>query len=512
MGGHAFSRTHKDRLGLFCPRLPLAVYEAVRDETVDALKEFFEHVVVPFEHPEKTDFGDIDMVICEPKGDLTKLRTMQELKFGIAKALKTDRFYSNAIGVGYFAVKVPKAIIDLEKITQAKESDEQIGSDNEYWVQVDIEVVDAPSQLNWRVFQNAHSTFCNILRFGLRPAGFVIKSSGFYVEMDNAPKQEKGEKRSPLIYLSNDVTKVLRFLGLDPKRYNRPFDTTDQYWKYATSAKYLSRALLKPGQDSTTDLEEITAVKPKHKGLQGLSEYIGRRIPWANFVDLWLPAHPAIGSLLYDNHDVFLGALAFFNSGNSPCCFNAYHIWEDERAEAKFWEEVNKRLPDVIDPKPTKRYINEVVLAAKRWVEFKDIQGRGKVPTIRDGPTEDDIKHVIWLDAIKADSVRWITETHEGGFSFHELCDWVLAHAVELREKERGRTRGDRRAADARKLERKLQEAMRVSVLGKLICGTTAGLKKVLIYILGCVDKAENWWKMKQDVYVWKPESPTGDK
>jgi hypothetical protein len=522
MGGHAFVSEKKGKPGLFCPRLPLEVYEAIRDQTVNKLKEHFEHVVVPIEHPEKKDYGDIDLLVCSPIGEsmdfgafhINKYGTVHDLKFCIAKALGTDRFYSNAVGVGYFAVKVPKEIIALGKISEVKEDDNQLGSHEEYWVQVDIEVVDVPSQLGWRVFQNAHSTMCNILRLGLRPAGFIFKPSGLYIQIPNEPKYVAQEKRCPLIFLSNDIDMVLRFFDLTPERYNRPFEYSELYWKWVTSIPFFSRELLlsdvelpKSEKDKAVDNIAMKA-KAKHKGLLGLSDYIARRAPWVNFSKLWLPDHPEVGLADADPKYVFRSAIRFFTD-DGGAHMGAYDDWEEESNELRFWHEVIIGLRKFVGPNANTKLINEMILGAKRWVVFVDVQGKGKTPTIRAGPEPDDFNHFKWLSV--TENVKWLAESREGGFTSEELIVWIQVHSNQLREIERARTRPHRREAAARSEEKKRQKAMRATVVGKILCGTTGCVKKVLTCLIDGVDFVENWWKMKQNVRVWKEEIATSD-
>lgn len=232
MGGHAFAElyvnphTNQRYPARYCPRLPTPSYTTIRDEVVRKLSVIFNKVVVPFPHPRKEDHGDIDLFVCGPKGDLASKRTMYDLRSDIAQNLGVDRSMCNKSQTGYFAVPVPASIISLGSIpepvwpekkkvkeqrkmddtekedsgveiqdaasqetkiveadqisreTAGKELEIDLGSSKEYWVQVDIQLVDVPSQFGWRQFKIAHATFHNILVYGLRPSGFIFMNSG----------------------------------------------------------------------------------------------------------------------------------------------------------------------------------------------------------------------------------------------------------------------------------------------------------------------------------------------
>jgi hypothetical protein len=60
MGGNAFNQVLSPTA---FPRIPPAVYHAVKARLLLRLQGIYEHVGVPFEAPEKTDHGDIDFLV-----------------------------------------------------------------------------------------------------------------------------------------------------------------------------------------------------------------------------------------------------------------------------------------------------------------------------------------------------------------------------------------------------------------------------------------------------------------
>src|ERR1700753_3093667 len=63
MGGHAFP-------GLDIPRLSLEEYATVREKCVAVLCNFYEQVVCAPEAPEKTDHGDVDILVSVPRNPI----------------------------------------------------------------------------------------------------------------------------------------------------------------------------------------------------------------------------------------------------------------------------------------------------------------------------------------------------------------------------------------------------------------------------------------------------------
>lgn len=72
MGGNAF-RSSLDSSAF--PRLPPAVYYALKARIQLLLEGLYAHVQVPLEAPEKQDHGDLDFVVYLPRGHTTAGQT-----------------------------------------------------------------------------------------------------------------------------------------------------------------------------------------------------------------------------------------------------------------------------------------------------------------------------------------------------------------------------------------------------------------------------------------------------
>ncbi|KAE9961620.1 hypothetical protein BLS_001621 [Venturia inaequalis] len=428
MGGHAFTdlyinpHTNKRYPAHHTPRLPTNIYTAIRDQVIKKLSVIFDNVVVPFPHPEKEDHGDIDMFVCGPRGDLTGKRTMYELRLDIARQLGVERCMCNRSQTGYFAVPVPAEIMSLGTVSEpvwpekmkdkmidkrkevrdsgvdmqdsasnttntveadrdptemaGKELEIGLGSSKEYWVQVDIQLVDVPSQLEWRRFKIAHATFHNILTYGLRPAGFIFMNSGLYVRPPG-PDRPFGPDapKTPLVFLTNDVYRMLEYLELPAGPYGQPFSTREEYWKYATSARHFSRERIQLGvspeliEESDEDRAKVSKKKKKSRSKKtnemndernkdGIGEattkikqkrtrndHLAARPAWPQFTDEWIPANPDIGTVRLNVEEIFEDALNFFDAKiRYHVTWNSYTI---EREDELFWNEAFVRLQGV---------------------------------------------------------------------------------------------------------------------------------------------------------------------
>lgn len=64
MGGKAFASGPD---ALLTPRMPQPIYRSLLNQHLALLANLFDHVASPIEAPEKDSFGDIDIIVSQPK-------------------------------------------------------------------------------------------------------------------------------------------------------------------------------------------------------------------------------------------------------------------------------------------------------------------------------------------------------------------------------------------------------------------------------------------------------------
>ncbi|KAK3215439.1 hypothetical protein GRF29_19g3276939 [Pseudopithomyces chartarum] len=160
MGGHAFPH-------LPTPRLPPSTYHTLRIQTTNLLRTLFTHVTVPTEMPGKPSHGDIDFLAAGylplPAGAPLSYDTMLE---GAKEKLGAREGRRGAGGVMYFAVR-GEGSLEGEMGEVGEELDE------EWWVQVDIKVVDAldAQAFAWAKFILDYASGMKILEWDEDTAG-----------------------------------------------------------------------------------------------------------------------------------------------------------------------------------------------------------------------------------------------------------------------------------------------------------------------------------------------------
>ncbi|KAE9994790.1 hypothetical protein EG327_000003 [Venturia inaequalis] len=502
MGGHAFCKPSVDIYGhlqpaLYTPRLPPRVYEAMKKIAVEKLKGVFHHVVVAIEHPEKADHGDIDVLVCGFEDELSSKSTIFDFRGDIALQLGADesRSWCDGNQTGFFAVPVPTSIISLGSVSEPETELSMLGNSREYWVQVDIQVVTAPHRLQWHRFRLDHATLQPILSLGLRPAGFIFLNDGFYIRIPGTDRPfGENHPKTPLIFLTSDVSRLLQYLGLPLESYGQSFNSCETYWIWATSAQHFAREYLQPPlelkESSMSETNKSSNDKKVSAFTSGLAYYFSRRDSMRMFTDEWLPAHPHIGTGRPNVEEIFQEALTFFDARDR------YHtLWSNyrnERMEVLFWDKVVAKLSEIKytemarqkmqkielyeeisaikgvtsttcklaralemeksrknavyqleeqERKKIRKIVNAAVITMKRRVVFEARPGYGRYPVVKEQPIND------------GDHSRWVEVLIEGGLTEDELLDWISSHGFLLLENERDRTRPAREAKRAAKKE-----------------------------------------------------------
>ncbi|KAL8656416.1 MAG: hypothetical protein Q9210_000275 [Variospora velana] len=186
--------------------MPHAIYHSLLSRYRALLANFFDRVASPIEAPEKGSFGDIDIIVSQPKA--TPFQPEQNLT-----AIKAERMISSN-PLYSFAVPYP----GLE----------------ESYVQLDIQICPL-EDFEWEVFHKGHGDLWNLLGSSIRPFGLTANNKGLHLRISEI---EDYDRKKSLVFLTADPAAVLNFLGLDTHAYKQSFDTVDDMFGYACSTRF----------------------------------------------------------------------------------------------------------------------------------------------------------------------------------------------------------------------------------------------------------------------------------
>jgi hypothetical protein len=225
MGGLAFASGPNP---LPTPRMPLAVYEAVKSRCHEILKQYYVHVATPIEAPGKKDYGDVDFLVACP----TPLCHGPNIAVILGKALGTTHSISGKGSTTVsFALPWPK---DVEgEATNSDHSPEAGASDR--FVQVDVNVCHGQEEWGWELFHHAHGDLWNILGSTIRKHGLTVNNVGLYLRISDI---ELIDRKKSMILLTEDPSEVLSFLDLDEARWWQRFESPQAMYEYAATCRY----------------------------------------------------------------------------------------------------------------------------------------------------------------------------------------------------------------------------------------------------------------------------------
>lgn len=203
MGGKAFSAGVAP---LLTPLMPPALYRSIRDHLLVEVAGFFGKVASPIEAPEKASFGDIDLIVTEPKTTPFSIEPL-------ARALNAKRTISSK-PLYNLAIPYP----DLE--------------DN--FVQLDVHLCE-PEDFGWEVFHQSHGDLWNLLGTSIRPFGLTANDTGLHLRI---PEIEEFDRKKSLVFLTADPDTALDFLLLDGETYWQFFDTLTAMFEFACSTRF----------------------------------------------------------------------------------------------------------------------------------------------------------------------------------------------------------------------------------------------------------------------------------
>ncbi|WYZ42691.1 hypothetical protein EsH8_VI_000390 [Colletotrichum jinshuiense] len=230
MGGSVFASGDSP---LHTPRMPPDIYELVKSRCHAALRSIYVCVASPIEGPEKTDFGDIDILVAWEKAAVlgpstaVAFASKDEARLAIQAALGADYVKYGNTG-DHYAVPWP--------------NDDAV---NRRYIQVDLAICNSLDKLQWSLFKHAHGDLWSILGTIVRPYGLTVDERSLWLRV---PEIEKLHKNWAKVHLTSDQNEILRFLGLDIGRFSDgPFSSRNDMYEYAAQCRMF---VVRPGDDA----------------------------------------------------------------------------------------------------------------------------------------------------------------------------------------------------------------------------------------------------------------------
>ena len=273
MGGLAFA---DESPPLYTPRMPPAVYSYARDHLLSTLRSFYAQAECPIEAPDKSDYGDIDILVAEPLHVFDS-----DHIFAAIRAVKHKKPAGSQ--TSHFAIPWPKlpqklpakdAAADAAS-TNNDDDDDDDDDDEAKYIQLDLHLCQ-PSSFQWELFHQAHGDLWSIIGSHIRRLGLTPSNSGLYIRVEEIEARNKNAAR---ILLTMSPSETLRFLGLDEKRYWRRFESMDGLFAYAASCRFFDPRRYKDLEGAKGDLKANDRARARKRAVFRL------------WFEAYLPAH-----------------------------------------------------------------------------------------------------------------------------------------------------------------------------------------------------------------------------
>ncbi|KAJ6513416.1 hypothetical protein C8R45DRAFT_813034 [Mycena sanguinolenta] len=258
MGGSAFSAILPASA---FPRIPPAVYRALKAHLTPRLQTLYSIVSTPYEAPEKTDHGDLDFLVCDPLDNATTM----EVPHDDVQALLNAKYIVPMPGnrTSSYAVRIEHgewaALGHGSEEEEARRQAKEDGQD-EMFSQVDVHV--CSDKAEWERIHFFHGYGDLGMIFGLiaRNKGLALGSKGLKESIPHPPH--------PPFDLCDNMGEILQYIGLSMSRWEAGFQTKREIFEWVATSPLFEPARFK------TEGQGIKKVKPERKMYAQFVEWV----------------------------------------------------------------------------------------------------------------------------------------------------------------------------------------------------------------------------------------------
>jgi hypothetical protein len=286
MGGKVFMRSVAEgHPSLDTPRMDAKTYQDLKHNYIQLLSTLFPNALsidAAKEAPEKTDFGDIDIIIIDD-GEVDWAKVAAELGVVAWVNRGTDTKPACSLAVHLDGTPSESPPIRYVLATENDPLQQRVSSvvDDKPYAQIDL--VRIPSALqDWTVLYSSYGDLAGILGMVVTNFGFDVTETGLRLrlqEWDDSSLEEwqhfKPRKDEGKMILSTNRKETMEFFGMNVERYEDGFQTKEELFQWMSECRLISRYSLKRERNVPISREE------KHAERKMFNEFFKK----------WLPEH-----------------------------------------------------------------------------------------------------------------------------------------------------------------------------------------------------------------------------
>jgi hypothetical protein len=284
MGGNVFTRSvAESHPGLDTPRMDAKTYQDLKHKYTQLLSTLFPNALsidAAKEAPEKTDFGDIDIIIIDDgEVDWAKVATALGVVAWVNRGTDTKPACSLAVHLDGSRSESPPVKYVLYTENDPLQRKKSSVVDDKPYAQIDL--VRIPSALqDWTVLYSSYGDLAGILGMVVTNFGFDVTETGLRLrlqEWDDSSLEEwqhfKPRKDEGKMILSTSREATMEFFGLNVERYEAGFQTKEELFLWMSECRLISRYSLKRERNVPVSREE------KHAERKMFNEFFKEWLP-----------------------------------------------------------------------------------------------------------------------------------------------------------------------------------------------------------------------------------------
>ncbi|KAJ7158906.1 hypothetical protein C8R46DRAFT_1110730 [Mycena filopes] len=307
MGGSAFSAILPASA---LPRIPPAVYNALKNRLTPRLQSLYSIVSTPSEAPEKVDHGDLDFLVCEPLlGGTNEVPHSVIQSLFVAKhvvPMPGNRTSSYAVGIEVGEWGALGHASEEEHVRRfAMETDNQ----QEIFYQVDVHVCSDKPEWERIHFFHGYGDLGMIMGLVVRNKGLQLGTKGMKVPRASRPPFE----------LSESMDDIMQYMGLSMERWKAGFRTKQDVFEWV-------------GTSSFFDPLHFQSKGPGFKKVKPERKMYAQFVQWVTEQQTHLDAASVASTSPMSNEERIQHALEYFGKKAE---FDALNREEAEKARLK---------------------------------------------------------------------------------------------------------------------------------------------------------------------------------
>jgi len=243
MGGNAFSE--RIPTAVF-PRMSPSFYNSLKARVVLRLEALYHLVTVPPEAPGKLDYGDLDIVVCQPKEvkenvPLSECVTFAEIEQALGSVhsipLPGDRTSNFAVPIQQDEVQ--HFAVDHEAVEEGKLDLAQL------YIQIDLHFCEDVDSWKSRVLFQSYGELGMILGMMAKMVGLTWTCGGLKLFRYRTYIPDP-----PCTRLTTSHLETFEFFGLDREVHERGFTTAQEVFSWVATSRFFDPRRLLPAMKS----------------------------------------------------------------------------------------------------------------------------------------------------------------------------------------------------------------------------------------------------------------------